>query len=108
MRAMTSRTSYGLRDVGVDDAVQLVGRRSSGSRGAATSSAARLTPVQRADDRARDRQRMVIVLREVIGDARDARVHVGAAQLLGADDLAGRGLHQRRPAEEDRALLAAR
>ena len=35
-----------------------------------------------------------------------AAVHVGAAQLLGGDLLAGRRLHQRRAAEEDRALLA--
>ena len=53
-----------------------------------------------------DAERMRVVLREVVGDAGDARVHVGAAQLLGADDLAGRGLHQRRAAEEDRALVA--
>ena len=31
---------------------------------------------------------------------------VGAAQILGADDLADGGLHQRRAGEEDRALLA--
>ena len=30
---------------------------------------------------------------------------LAAAELLGGDDLAGRGLHQRRPAEEDRPLL---
>ena len=48
---------------------------------------------------------MVVVLGEVVGDARDAGVHVGAAQLLGAHLLAGRGFHQRRPAEKDRALL---
>ena len=33
-------------------------------------------------------------------------MHVAAAELLGGDDLAGRGLHQRRAAEEDRALVA--
>ena len=33
------------------------------------------------------------------------RVHVAAAELLGADDLADRRLHQRRAAEEDRALV---
>ena len=43
---------------------------------------------------------------QVVGDAGNPRVHVGAAQLLGADDLAGGGLDQRRPGEEDRALLA--
>ena len=41
----------------------------------------------------------------MVGHARDPGVHVAAAQLLGRDHLAGRGLHQRRPAEEDRALL---
>ena len=33
-------------------------------------------------------------------------MHIGAAKVFGADDLAGGGLHQRRAAEEDRALLA--
>ena len=32
-------------------------------------------------------------------------MHIGAAQLLGADHLAGRRLHQRRAAQENRALL---
>ena len=40
----------------------------------------------------------------MVGHARDARVHFGAAQLLRAHHLAGGRLHQRRPAEEDRAL----
>ena len=46
-----------------------------------------------------------VVVGEVVGDARQPRVHVAAAELLGADDLADRRLHQRRPAEEDRALV---
>ena len=33
-------------------------------------------------------------------------MHVGAAEFFGGHDLAGRGLHQRRAAEEDRALIA--
>ena len=33
-------------------------------------------------------------------------MHIGAAQRLGADHLARRGLHQRRPGEEDGRLLA--
>ena len=33
-------------------------------------------------------------------------MHVGAAEILRRDHLAGRRLHQRRPAEEDRALPA--
>ena len=34
--------------------------------------------------RARDAQRVRVVLGEVVGDAGEARVHVGAAELLGA------------------------
>ena len=42
----------------------------------------------------------------MIDDPGLAGVHVPAAQVLGADDLAGGRLHQWRPAEEDRALVA--
>ena len=45
---------------------------------------------------------MLVVFGEVVGDAREPRVDVGAAQLLGGDLFAGRRLHQRRAAEEDR------
>ena len=51
---------------------------------------------------------MRVVLRVVIGDAALARMRIGAAEILGRHDLAGRRLHQRRPAEEDRALIPAR
>ena len=61
---------------------------------------------QRRDDLAHDLQRVVVVLREVIGDAGGSRVQVAAAELLGRDHLAGRGLDQRRSAEKDRALIA--
>jgi hypothetical protein len=61
---------------------------------------------ERGDDRAQDLQRVVVVLGQVVDDAGDARVHVAAAELLRGDLLAGRGLHERRAAEEDRALLA--
>ena len=53
----------------------------------------------------RDADRVRIVLRIVIGDARLPRMDIGTAELLRGDDLAGRGLHQRRPAEEDGAWL---
>ena len=59
---------------------------------------------QRRDDVARDLQRVMIVDGVVIGDAREARVDIGAAEILGRDVLAGRGLHQRRAAEKNRAL----
>ena len=63
-------------------------------------------PRQRVDDRPHDRQRVRVVVGEVVDDAGGPRVHVAAAELLGGDDLAGRRLHQRRAAEEDRALVA--
>jgi hypothetical protein len=49
---------------------------------------------------------MGVVVGEVVRDAGDPAVHVAAAERLGVDLLAGRGLHQRRSAEEDRALVA--
>ncbi len=49
---------------------------------------------------------MGVIVGVVVGDAADLGVHVGAAQVLGADRLAGGGLHQRRAAEEDGALVA--
>ena len=61
---------------------------------------------QRVDDRPHDRERVRVVVGEVVDDAGGAGVHVAAAEVLGGDDLAGRGLHQRRAAEEDRALVA--
>jgi hypothetical protein len=54
---------------------------------------------------ARERQRVQVVLGQVVGHARQPRVHVAAAQVLGADDLADGRLHQRRAAEEDGALV---
>ena len=66
----------------------------------------RLAGVEVGDDAARDRERVAVVRRVVVGDARAPRVHVGAAELLGRHHLAGRRLHQRRAAEEDRALVA--
>ena len=48
-------------------------------------------------------QRVLVVLSQVIGDSGDLRVYQPAAQLFCRDLLAGRGPHQRRTAEEDRA-----
>ena len=53
-----------------------------------------------------DPQRVAVVVRQVVGDAGGLRVQVAAAELLGGHHFAGRGLHQRRTAEEDRALVA--
>ena len=56
--------------------------------------------------RRRERQRVAVVLGVIIGDAGFSRVHVGAAEILGRDHFAGRGLHQRRAAEKNGALVA--
>ena len=49
---------------------------------------------------------MFVVERLVVGDAGAAGVDLRATELLGGDVLAGRGLHQRRAAKEDRAGAA--
>ena len=49
---------------------------------------------------------MDIVGRVVIGNAGLPRMNLGAAEIFRRDHLAGRGLHQRRPAEKDGALPA--
>ncbi|KFB71870.1 MAG: hypothetical protein AW09_002977 [Candidatus Accumulibacter phosphatis] len=64
-----------------------------------------LAPVEVADDAAGDRQRMRVVFRVVIDDAGNARMYIGAAEILGSHHLAGRCLDQRRPAEKDRSLV---
>ena len=43
---------------------------------------------------------MLVVVGKVIADAREPRMHVAAAELLGRDLFAGRGAHQRRPARK--------
>ena len=87
--------------VGVDDAVEfrrvvrrIFGRRHIGRQ--------RLRPLRVDDDRPRQVQGMRIVLGEVVGDAREPRVHVGAAEILGGDFFAGRRFHERRTAKKDR------
>ena len=67
-----------------------------------------LAGVERADDAPRDGERMHVVGGVVVGDAGLPGMDVGAAEILGRDHLAGRRLHERRAAEEDGALPAAR
>ena len=95
----------GFLQVGADDAVQLLGRVERGDR--RTQGRGRLfAPVQVGDAAAGDLQRMGIVLGIVIGHAGGAAVHIGTAQILGADHLAGGGFDQRRAGQEDGALVA--
>ena len=94
----------GLLDVGADDAVDLV-RVEARRNGLADVDRDLLRAIEIADDPARDRERVVVVEREMVGDAGHAGVDVGAAQFLRRDDLAGRRLDERRPAQKDRPLL---
>ena len=61
----------------------------------------RLRPVQRRDDGPRQPNRVVVVFGEIVGDAGEPRVHVGAAQLLGRHLFAGGRLHEGRAGQED-------
>ena len=65
-----------------------------------------LVPVQIGDAAAGQSQGVFVILGVMVGHARGAAVHIRAAQRLGADHFAGRGLHQRRPGEEDSRLFA--
>ena len=95
----------GLARVGRDDAVQFGRVVAAAGAAADAAAAAGLRQFRLATDGARDGQRVHVVLGQVVGHARQARVHVAAAQVFGADDLADGGLHQRRAGQEDRALL---
>src|SRR6185503_16059469 len=55
------------------------------------------------DDRPTECDRVLVVERLVVGDARPSSVDLGAAEILGRDLFARGRLHQRRSAEEDRA-----
>src|ERR1051326_8332546 len=55
------------------------------------------------DDVPHDGDRIVVILGEVIRHSADARMHVGAAELLRRHLLARRRFHERRSAEENRA-----
>ena len=59
-----------------------------------------------ADDLARDRERVLVGGRVVVGDTGAPRVDVRASELLRRHVLPGRGLHERRAADEDRARSA--
>ena len=87
-----------------NDAVELLGREQRLAR-RLHGHRQLLAAVQMAHDVAGDLQRVAVVFSEVVGDARDGRVHVGAAQRFGVHHFAGGGFHQRRAAQEDGALF---
>ena len=88
-----------------DHAVEILGRHGRRSR-RPHRPGRRVRGWQGGDDVAHDLQGVVVVLGEVVRDPGDRGVQRPAAELLGGDLLADRGLHQRRSAQEDGALLA--
>ena len=48
---------------------------------------------------------MGIILGQIIGHTRQPRMHIAAAQIFGADHLAGRSFHQGGAGQKDRALI---
>ena len=62
---------------------------------------AQLAPIELGHDFAADADGIAFVRREVVGDPRDAAVHLGASQLLLGAVLVDRHLHQRGAAEKD-------
>ena len=69
--------------VGRHDAVEL-GRRRNSARAISRAECRSSLDVEIADDAAAQRQRMAIILSEIIGDAGFSRMHVGAAKLFRA------------------------
>jgi hypothetical protein len=60
---------------------------------------------ERRDELATEAQCVELVVGEVVGDARDGAVHLGATERLGVGDLAGGHANERRTAEEDLSTL---
>ena len=89
-----------LAGIGVDDAVD-VGRVVLGILRRRHVRRRRLDGVERRNHRAAQRKRVLVVFGEIVGDPREPRVHVGAAQLFGRDFLARGRFHERRAAEKD-------
>ena len=67
---------------------------------------ARFARPQCRDDPPDDAQRVAVVVREMIGNTGDLGVQFSATEIFRGDHFAGSGLHQRRAAEKDGALVA--
>lgn len=98
---------HGLAQVGGGDAEELVGvvERLSETLCGGDRGGRLLGPVEVGDAAAGEGDCVGVVDGEVVGDARDGRMHLAAAEILVGDDLAGGGLDEGRTREEDVALL---
>lgn len=61
---------------------------------------------ERRDDLSHDSEGMQVIVRDVVDDSGDSRVHVASPELLGGNDLSRRRSYEGWASEEDRALLA--
>ena len=106
IRAITSRTSYGIRRVGGHDAVELgrVDGRLLGRRDVPRARAARGPRVPTIDRTIRSACASSSARWSATPETRACTSPPPSSSAR--DDLAGGGLHQRRAAEEDRALVA--
>ncbi len=57
------------------------------------------------DDLAGERQRVVVIVGEIVGNAGKPRMRIAAAERFRIDHLARRLFHQRRAGKEDGALF---
>lgn len=94
-----------LLGIGRHHAIQLVGRIQRRHRRQALQ-LAQFVPVKVGHAAPGDRQGVFVVVGIVVGHAAGAAMHIGAAEVFGADHLTGGGFYQRRAGEEDRCLLA--
>src|SRR5258708_3657243 len=85
-----------------DDAIQLSGVVKRWFR-RANLPGDRETPVEIGDDAAANGERMLVIDRVVIGDARDTAVYIRATKFIRTDLLAGSCLDKWRPPQENRA-----
>ncbi len=98
---------HGLAQVGRGDAEKLL-RVVEGLReglGGRVRRGGAFGPVEVANAAAGENDGVGVVNGEVVGDTRDGRVHLTAAEVFVANDLAGGGLDQGRTGKEDVALL---
>ena len=63
-------------------------------------------PIQIAHNLSRQTKRMVIIISQMIGNPGKPCMNIAPAQFFSANHFPGSGLHQRRPGEKNRSLLA--
>lgn len=98
---------HGLAEVGRGDAEELLGvvERLGEGLGGRVGSGGAFGPIQVTDAAPGENNGVGVVDSEVVGDARDRRVHLTATKVLVANHLTSGGLDQGRTSQEDVALF---